>query len=1022
MPNWTNDQRKAIDLDNSNIIVSAGAGSGKTEVLSERVIRKLKSGVHINELLILTFTNAAARGMKNRIRKKIKKENLLEELKYIDTAYITTFDSYALSLLKKYHYILNVDKNLKIADSDIINYKKEEILDELFDSYYESNNKEFIKLISDFCTKDDTEIKKAVLNISNKLDLNIDLDNYLDSYMDNYFSDNYLDSVIDKLLDNIKGKIEVIKDLINSLSYYVDSKYLEKINSSVSMLLISSSYEDIKNNSNVSLPRLVTDYEEAKIYKQAIKEEIDGIKALCSYENTGEIKNEILKAKDYVSGIITIVRDLNTRLNKFKFENDIYEFSDVAKLSIKLLKEHEDIREEIKNSLNEIMVDEYQDTNDIQEEFISLISDNNVYMVGDIKQSIYRFRNANPYIFKNKYDRYKNNDGGIKIDLKENFRSREETVKNINKVFDLIMDDIIGGADYKYSHEMVFGNKSYNEEGKVDQNSNFEIYDYDYDKESGFTKEEYEIFIIANDIKEKINNKYKVFDRDLGGVRPCEYKDFVILLDRSNSFNLYKKIFEYNNIPLSILKDEKLNDEVILLLIKNFFITISKINKNEIDNDFKHAFVSILRSFIFEYTDQEIFDLFLNNSFRQNDIFKKLKSIDIDSMTSKDLITYIIEKFNIIESLVKIGNVENSMATIEYLYNYIDTKEELGFTIDDFSNYLEDIIENNYEIKYSNNKTIENAVKIMTIHKSKGLEYSICYYGSLYNKFNLRDTQDRFLYDNNYGIITPYFDEGISDTIYKYLIKEETIKEEISEKIRLFYVALTRAKEKMILLGDLDKEIYSSKDSNGVIDNVTRSNYRSFLDMILSVQKELKEYITNIENVSMTKDYEKNRNINLSDIVKENSTKIKVNEISKNKVLVEENKYSKTQNKILTIEEINNMKYGTDIHHIFEVEDFEATTNEKVKKFLEVYNKKPGKTYKEYEFAYEKDGKFYHGIIDLMFEYESFIDIIDYKLSDIEDEAYIKQLNGYKEYINNKTNKEVNIYLYSILNNELKKI
>ena len=340
MPNWTNDQRKAIDLDNSNIIVSAGAGSGKTEVLSERVIRKLKSGVHINELLILTFTNAAARGMKNRIRKKIKKENLLEELKYIDTAYITTFDSYALSLLKKYHYILNVDKNLKIADSDIINYKKEEILDELFDSYYESNNKEFIKLISDFCTKDDTEIKKAVLNISNKLDLNIDLDNYLDSYMDNYFSDNYLDSVIDKLLDNIKGKIEVIKDLINSLSYYVDSKYLEKINSSVSMLLISSSYEDIKNNSNVSLPRLVTDYEEAKIYKQAIKEEIDGIKALCSYENTGEIKNEILKAKDYVSGIITIVRDLNTRLNKFKFENDIYEFSDVAKLSIKLLKEH----------------------------------------------------------------------------------------------------------------------------------------------------------------------------------------------------------------------------------------------------------------------------------------------------------------------------------------------------------------------------------------------------------------------------------------------------------------------------------------------------------------------------------------------------------------------------------------------------------------------------------------------------------------------------------------------------------
>ena len=1022
MPNWTIEQRQAIDLDHSNIIVSAGAGSGKTEVLSERVIRKLKDGVHINELLILTFTNAAARGMKNRIRKKIKKEDLNEELKYIDMAYITTFDSYALSLLKRYHYILNISKDLKIADSDIIQYNKQLIIDSLFDKYYESNNKEFIKLVSDFCTKDDKELKNYILNISNKLDLKLDLDEYLDNYIDCYYNDAYLDKVVGIFIDSLKNKIEVIKTLINNLSYYVDRDFIDKMNESVFNLLNSKAYDDIKSNTNIKLPVLRTEYEEAKTYKESIKKEIDKIKELCIYEDIDSIKKDILKTKDYVLGIINIIKDLNKELNEFKKENDLYEFNDIAKLSIKILKENKSIREEIKNSLNEIMIDEYQDTNDIQEAFISLISDNNVYMVGDIKQSIYRFRNANPYIFKNKYDNYKDNNGGIKIDLKDNFRSREETVNNINKLFDLVMDDVIGGADYKFSHEMVFGNKAYNNEGKVDQNNNFEIYDYNYDKESGFTKEEYEIFIIVNDIKNKIDNKYKIYDKDLGKVRDCTYDDFVILLDRSNQFSLYKKIFEYNNIPLSILKDEKLNDEVILLLIKNLFISVVKIHNNELDNDFKHAFVSILRSFIFEYTDEEIFDLFLNNSFRKNEVFNDLRIINIDSMTPKDLINYLIDKFNIIESLIKIGNIENSLVTIEYLYNYLDTKEELGFTISDFALYLTDILDKKYEIKYSNNKTKDNSVKIMTIHKSKGLEYSICYYAGLYSKFNLSDIKDRFIYDNKYGIITPFFEEGINETIYKYLVKEDTIKEEISEKIRLLYVALTRAKEKMILVADLDKEVYSSKDENGVIDSITRLSYNSFLDILLSIQKELKDYITEIKEVSMTKDYEKNRKLDFNKVIKENSSKLNVKNRFIDKVIIEENKFSKSQNKLLTIEEINNMKYGTKVHHILELDDFSNPVHDESIKFLNRYNNKSEKVYKEYEFVYEENNTINHGIIDLMFEYDDFIDIIDYKLSDIEDEAYNKQLLGYKTYIESKTNKKVNTYLYSIMKDELKKI
>ena len=157
---------------------------------------------------------------------------------------------------------------------------------------------------------------------------------------------------------------------------------------------------------------------------------------------------------------------------------NLFEFNDIALLSIKILKENENIRNEIKSSLNEIMIDEYQDTNDLQEEFISLIANNNVYMVGDIKQSIYRFRNANPYIFKNKYDNYKLLNGGIAIDLNKNFRSRKEVLDNINLIFDLVMDDTLGGADYRKSHNMIFGNNLYIEKGNTNQNNNFEIYNY----------------------------------------------------------------------------------------------------------------------------------------------------------------------------------------------------------------------------------------------------------------------------------------------------------------------------------------------------------------------------------------------------------------------------------------------------------------------------------------------------------------------------------------------------------------
>ena len=221
MPNWTKEQQEAIDKEGTNIIVSAGAGSGKTAVLSERVLRKIKNGISINELLILTFTNAAASEMKERIRKKLLDDNLLEEANNVDSAYITTFDSYALSIVKKYHYLFNISRNIKIIDSNVINLKKEEIINQIFEEMYTKKETKFLKLIDDFCSKDDTEIRNSIIDISNKLDLRYDKEEYLNNYVETYY--NNLDYLVLKYQSLLITKIKEIKNKGKELTYLLDN-------------------------------------------------------------------------------------------------------------------------------------------------------------------------------------------------------------------------------------------------------------------------------------------------------------------------------------------------------------------------------------------------------------------------------------------------------------------------------------------------------------------------------------------------------------------------------------------------------------------------------------------------------------------------------------------------------------------------------------------------------------------------------------------------------------------------------
>ena len=211
---WTIDQQKAIDLEGTNIIVSAGAGSGKTAVLSERVLRKVKSGIHINELLILTFTKAAAFEMKERIRKKLKEANLKEEANLIDSAFITTFDAFSLALVKKYHTKLNVTHNISITDEVLINFEKKRILAEIMEENYLTCSKNFTNLINDFCLKDDEKLQEYLLNIYKKLELKYDKEAFLDTYIEKYYSTENIDSLLNEYNTMLLEKITEMKNIL----------------------------------------------------------------------------------------------------------------------------------------------------------------------------------------------------------------------------------------------------------------------------------------------------------------------------------------------------------------------------------------------------------------------------------------------------------------------------------------------------------------------------------------------------------------------------------------------------------------------------------------------------------------------------------------------------------------------------------------------------------------------------------------------------------------------------------------
>lgn len=1027
--NWTDSQNNAIYKNGCNILVSAGAGSGKTAVLSARTIETLKKGVLINSLLILTFTRASANEMKERIRKSIKENNMLEQLKLLDSSYITTFDSFSLSIAKRYSYCLNKSNDINISSDNLIKQLLDEVVNKVIDDYYTKNDDLFNDLIRSFCVKDDKLIRDMVIRLYYEVDKMTNYHNYLNNYMNEYFNEDFYNDIKTRFTEVLLDKIVNLQEKTINLMNESDGDVYEGLNVFLNDIKINKKYENIKKIvTNFVIPRKTKacseDYSKVR---GLLKSDIDNLLTFMRYENLDDIITEYKKTYNHSKVIINILKDVYFKIDEIKKEKNLYTFNDVAKMAIRIIKENDWVKEELKNEFHEIMIDEYQDTSDIQEEFINLISNNNVYAVGDIKQSIYRFRNANPLLFKMKYDKYSNEvdkNKGYKIDLLENFRSRKEVLKSVNDIFKVVMSDQIGGANYIDHHQMKYGNLSYLDLNSFDYN--LEVIDIS-NLNNEYSRNIKEIFSVATDIKQRMSNGDQVFIK--GKPRKLNYEDFCILLDRSTDFDLYKSIFEYMGIPLNVQKEEKLTsgyDYQVILNIMKFILLISDRTYNTL---FKYLFTSIARSFVFRLSDEEIFQYVVGNNIYESLIYKKAINIanDINKLSPLQYLERIVDEFDIYSNVIRIGNAALTFRKIEYLSELAIELGLIGYNVKGYVEHLDKAMELNIDIGFKTGTSSNDAVNLMTIHASKGLEFPICYYAGLDKSFNRSDIKERFLIDSKKTIIIPYFENGIKETALKDIYKFEYDYEEISEKIRLFYVALTRSKEKIIIVDDLSSD-FSLEVSEG-----HKLRFRSFADIMNSVYANI-DYINTKSCAIISRDYlfkdikNYQANIPRGSIIKTESLEFKLDKSSNMR-------YSKTINKILSKEEIKNINLGLEIHKLLEnlnlkdnnlinkIENMNLNsyTEEILLRFCRsglLDNINSANVYREYEFI--NDNK--TGIIDLMLEFDDYIDIIDYKLKDTSSEAYLLQLSGYKEYISRLTNKKVNIYLYSLIEGKIVKL
>ena len=694
---WTSEQQDAIYEKNSNILVAAAAGSGKTAVLVERIINKIiNEKIDIDKLLVVTFTNAAASEMRERVLDAIYKkleedsenENLQRQITLLNKASICTIDSFCLEVVRNNFYELdNVSPNFRIADTTEIELLKQEVLEDIFEKKYEEDNDEFIKLIHTYTSyRDDTPLKELVLKINNYIQSNPFPEKWLTDKIEMF---NLKDRLDEDFANTIWGKEllkEIDEELVDILSAFESiskklrldkelEKYYQTIRNDIDMLenlkrSLNSWDKAYEVNQNLKFPTWPRQKVESELKDEAKKIRDDGKKKLSKIldkiliYNSRQANEDIYDMYSILSKLKNLIFEFNEEFSKRKRNKNIVDFNDIEHFALKILLKEEngkiqvsEVAKRYQEKYLEIAIDEYQDSNLVQEYILSSVSKgNNIFMVGDVKQSIYKFRQAMPELFLNKYHKYKSKkdkqkEDDLKIQLSKNFRSRDNVLDFTNIVFQDIMSNDLGdieydekeylnlGADYpelKQNFATEIDIIDLKEEEKQENIENEEIFEEKNEEEEERVENiELEARFVANRIKELIKEKFQVWDRKKNQYRNIEYKDIVILLrSTANIAPIYEQEILSLNMPVFSDSSQEYLGSIEIQTI----MSLLKI----IDNPMQDIpLVTVLRSFIGKFTDDELVQIRLSDKYDNFYICMQKAMIDVNKELKEKICNFL---------------------------------------------------------------------------------------------------------------------------------------------------------------------------------------------------------------------------------------------------------------------------------------------------------------------------------------------------------------------------------------------
>lgn len=915
---WTAEQQRAIDTHDKNLLVAAAAGSGKTAVLVERIIKMIvrdENPVDIDKLLVVTFTNAAASEMRERIGNAItdkldknpNNKRLQKQLTLLNKANITTMHSFCLDVIRNNFHHIDLDPNFRIGDQTEIILMKQDIIGELFEDKYESMTLTdgFYKVVETFGgNKDDSKLQDMVEGLYNfsmsgpypRIWLKEKAKEFNLSSEDDLYNSKWMSIIL-------SGAEEELQSMINSLHGLIDilkeegatPKIIDNLSETISSIYIAidgykAGYDEFQRalqSITFGTLRMGKDVDES--IKNEVKNVRDTIKSKVK-EMQKTFSFSLKDSYEAIKGMYPIMEALTDLVIEFmdrykekKIEKGILDFNDLEHYCLKILNETYDkgiitpssVALEFKNKFYEVLVDEYQDSNSVQETIIDLVSrknsDNpNVFMVGDVKQSIYRFRQAKPELFLEKYNTYEeisDDHGGNsgKILLYKNFRSRKEVLSGVNYIFKKIMSASVGEMEYTDKERLnpgavfepvdeenffVGGDIDVNiidlagksEEEDIEESSDDEVLD-----EEELDKIQVEARLVAKKIKDlfKVQDgrQFMVYDKEIREYRQVKYKDIVILLRATTGWaEVFSEELSKEEIPAYADSSSGYFQTIEIRTIMSLLQII--------DNPLQDIpMVAVLRSPIFAFTPEELIDLrvinknkyfydvlrdiadgcldeeILPNGYALEDsLIKKSKYVVevLDRWREKSIhmpidefIWYLYMSTSYYGYVRAMPNGVQRQANLRILFQRAKQYESTSFKgLFNFINFINKLRSSSGDMGSA--KTLgenEDVVRIMSIHKSKGLEFPVVILSACGKQFNQRDIYETILFHEDLGFGPDFIDYEKRykyPTLAKEAIKKKLRLENLSEEMRVLYVALTRAKEKLILTGttsNLEKSI-----------------------------------------------------------------------------------------------------------------------------------------------------------------------------------------------------------------------